>query len=635
MSLSNDEKHLLGNTFKESNLDFSMDRASHRDPDSYANTLTLSKEQNIPLETVERNKPEIDRRKRLSDINVPDLKFSYPKTAKWLEKEENASIALDDLDVLKGMEKTLKESERGFLNNAGRGGLKTINSLTGNLLEFIGNNADNFEDFMVNTVGAPNPGIVMGDDGLSWSWDIPPEQTDAGLIGKAISEGNVYDYQPRFTWEKLKGDVTAQNLAGYVVEQGVQSLPHMLATLYTLPAYIASRTEDIAETRVTNDDRDEVTTGDLITSLVPATAVALMERLGAKVTFGTAKAIGAKGVAKAAGAAAVIEGGTEFVQEGIEYLGETVGTKKKVSGAEMLDRQFAGLVAGSGMGASIRGGSATIEAIGNRTEKQVMDTVKSMSDQETIDNVVMYAQSSTTNQRSSQHFEDYVNALGPDREVLIPAEIAAQLENAPEYITVQLDALGTSVSVPLSKFATDIATNPEMMNIVRPHITLSENGLSQVELDEGDNKQLKSLLDKAQKSKDTLTEADKVFDIVKDQLVATGMQSETTAKYAAQLYPAAATVWVDKARKMGHDVTVADIFDMMGFSVESDIMERKEAVVDKDEVIVDQLAQTDVTVDVERIETGEITQETRNAREVMDEIEGAMDSYKNLRDCLA
>jgi len=50
-------------------------------------------------------------------------------------------------------------------------------------------------------------------------------------------------------------------------------------------------------------------------------------------------------------------------------------------------------------------------------------------------------------------------------------------------------------------------------------------------------------------------------------LVATGFQSDITAKYSAQLYPAAATVYVEKARKMGHEFSIADAFEMMGFKM--------------------------------------------------------------------
>lgn len=629
MALSEEELQLLDGAINKPSLGQTLDRATRTNPDEYAESM----ETPVSDTVYTMNKSEIQRRKRLTDLGADTLKETHPKTADWLTYIDNASVGIDDVDILKGLEASLKEADRGFLNNAARGGLNTVNQLTGNLLEFAGNNADNFEDFMVNTVGAPNPGIMFGEDGISWSWNIPPEKTDAGYIGRAISEGDGYDYMPRFTWEKLKGDVTPTNLAGYVVEQGVQSIPHMLATIFTLPAYIASRTEDIAETRVTNDDRDQVTSADLATSIVPATIVALMERLGAKSVFDVGDVIGLKGVAKATGKAAYKEGLTEYAQEGIEYIGETAYTKKKMTDAEMIDRQLAGLVAGTGMGGGIRATSATVEAVANRTKSHIQTAVQSVSEQETIDQIIGYAQSSKTNERAAGQFEDFVSKLGEDREIIIPSSIAIQMENRPEYITNQINNLGTSISIPLSKFASEVAPIQEWVDIIRPHIKMSENNMTLQDLESGERVEIKTLLERAKKDQETLTEADRIFETVKDQLVATGMQSEQTARYSAQLYPAAAAVYVEKAKKAGHDVSIEEVYNMMGFKLEAGPVEIDGApgtILEQVDIPTDM----EITMDVETIETGEVVQESFNASELVTEIDGNIDIYSRLRDCL-
>lgn len=628
--LNESELQALNGAFNKPNLEESLDLATRTDPNIAAET----RDSQVSSGFYQANKTELDRQKRLFDINSQGLKQTHPKTANWMTDTNNSSVAIDDLDIFKGLEDSLKEPERGFWNNTGRGALKTINQLTGNLIEFAGNVTDDFDDYMVNTLGMPNPGIIFGDDGISMSWNVPPGITGVEEIGKAISEGNVYGYQPRFTWENLKGDVTPTNLAGYVAEQGVQSLPHMLAALYTLPAYIASRTEDIAESRVTNDDRDDVTGEDLATSFVPAVAVALMEKLGAKVTFGAAKVVGAKGVAKAAGVAGATEGATEFIQEGIEYVGETLGTKKDVDLAEMFDRQLAGLVAGTGMGGVIRGSTATIEAIGNRTEQQILTSGQSLSEQQTIDQVVSFAQTSTTNNRAKTNFEEFVNTLGEDREVLIPNEIAEQMVDAPEYIADGLNDLGISISVPLSKFAGEIAVNDEWMSLIRPHIKLSSNMMSQEELDDGNRGEIKELLKRAQENQETITESERIYEAVKDQIIDTKFQGQSTARHSAQLYPAAAAVYAEKARKAGHDVSVSDMYEMMGFRVEAgdvDVDVRPDVILDQMDIPSD----LEIEVESEVIETGETISETYNAKELNQEIDDKLDAYKRLRDCLA
>jgi len=630
--LSESELQLLDGVIAKPSLDVSLDLATRADPDIVAQTMDLP----ISPSLYQANKPELDRQKKLFDINADSLKQSHPKTASWLTDKDNAAVAIDDLDILKGMEDSLKEPERGFWNNTGRGTLKTVNQLTGNLIEFAGNVNADFDNYVGNVLGIPNPGIVFGDDGLSWSWNLPPDRPQMlEEVGAAISseEVDVYDYQPRFTWENLKGDVTPTNLAGYVAEQGVQSLPHMLATIYTLPAYIASRTEDFAEKRVANDDRDDVTASDLATSIVPATIVALMEKLGAKATFNMAKVAGVKGVAKATGIAAATEGATEFAQEGVEYLGETLGTKKDVDLAEMFDRQLAGLVAGTGMGGAIRASTATIEAISNRTEQQVITSGQSTSEQKTIDQIVSYAQTSTTNGRAKTNFEDFVNTLGEDREVLIPNDVAEQMVDAPEYITDKLNDLGVSINVSLNKFAGDIAVNEEWMTLIRPHIKLSSNMMTQEELDDGNRGEIQALLKRAQESQESVTESERIYETVKDQIVATKFQGESTARHAAQLYPARAAALVEKARNAGHELSIKEAFEMMGFEVKAgDIdVDVAEGVV-LEQVIPDNM---EITMETEVIETGEKISETFNAKELNTEINDKLDAYKRLRDCLA
>lgn len=623
--LNDAELQSLNGLLKKPELGDSLEIASRTNPDSAAKSNLTP----INAKFYDENKPEIERRKLLSDINPDRLKESHPKTATWLTDPKNSAVAIDDLDILKGMEETLKEPERGFWNNAARGGLDTVNSITGNLLEVLGNVSEDFDDFMVNSAGMPNPGIIINDDGVSWSWDIPVETPSILTnIGKAVSEGKAYDYRPDFTWEKLKGDITPTNLAGYITEQGIQSLPHMLAAIYTLPAYVASRTEDIAEKRVANDQREDVTGADLATSIVPATIVALTERLGAKFTFNVGKAVGFKGVAKAVTGAAAVEGGTEFFQEGIEYLGETAGTKKELSATEMLDRQFAGLVAGAGMGGGIRGGTATFEAVNNKTSQQIITDQQTKQEQQTLDQIISYAQTSKTNKRASVQFEDFIKTVG-DRDVLVPVDVAMEMEDAPLYMVEQVNDIGVDIAIPMSKFVTEIAPNKEWMDLLRPHIKLSEGTESQTELEAGDRGEIQSILDKAIKEKETITESEKIYQDVKEQIVSTGMQGEQTARQSAAIYPAAVSVYVEKARLMGKEVSPKEIYDMMGF-----VTARGDPSADA--ILNQPLIPDDVEIqmDLESVETGDIIQESFNAKELHNDISDRMDNYRKLLDCL-
>ena len=221
--------------------------------------------------------------------------------------------------------------------------------LGGNLIEFIGSVAEKGGTALTEFTGV-NPGIQWGDDGISFTMNVDPQNDIGGAVQDFGAKGADVDfgYQPTFTWEGLKEDITPSNLAGYIIEQGVGSVPDMAAAMATLPAYIMSRTQEIAETRSLNKDQAEVTARDLAESVIPAVSVSLLERFGAKGVFKPKGATGFKQIGREAGKAAAKEGLTEFAQEQVEYAGETVGTENPFDWGTSLDRGAAGAVAGSG-----------------------------------------------------------------------------------------------------------------------------------------------------------------------------------------------------------------------------------------------------------------------------------------------
>jgi hypothetical protein len=408
----------------------------------------------------------------------------------------------------------------------------------------------------------------------------------------------------------------------------------MLAAVYTLPAYISSRTEEIAEARVINDQRQEVTGKDLIDSIVPAVAVSLVERLGGKVVLGTGGVTGVKSAVKATAGAAAIEGATEFVQEGIEYLGETYGTKKEISLEEMIDRQLAGLVAGAGMGGTIRGASATVEAVANRTGKNVETSILSMTEQETIDQIVMYAQASKTKGRAQDRFKQFMEMVSGDREIHIDAESVTEAiqkgEQVPDYAAEQLNGLGTDITVTLDQFATDFASNETLMQAIRPHVKLSPDTLTPNELDKFDDPAIKELLARAEKSRDIKTEADKIYEQVKEQLVKTGRQSEATAKYSAVLLPAYITV---KSADTG--ISVKEIYESMGVKIigptqAATIEDRQGKLYYQDQP----LSEMEVTVEAIEEETGRVVTIQENAEVALKEANDSISDTKRLIKCL-
>lgn len=545
----------------QGNLKLNVHNASQHDPDQYAQSLKLATDAGLPVDLTQRNTQEVERRERVKTVDVDRLDQNNPYLKEYLNKKNNAAVSLDDTDNLMGIEDTLKRPARGFINNVSRGAGDRAVTLAGNFLEFLGNVSNSFEEQMVE-LGLPNPGFVFGEDGVSWSWDIDPAITNPEIIGKRISEARPFDYQPNFTWEKFKGDLTPGNLAGFVLEQGIQSLPDMAAAYYVLPAYIASRTEEIAEERVSNDKRESVEFGDLEAAFLPAVAVSLVERLGAKFIFNAARSTTIRQAAKAIGAGAAVEGGTEFIQEGVEFLGETLGTKKAATTEnlelinEMLDRQLAGLVAGGGFGGSIKTVTeVTNLALNKKIAANIEQAVKTQEEQAVIDTLVGYAQTNRTRERAPENFQEFISGIPADN-VLIAQDVINNIEGLPDF---PMPITGEDIEISMADFLTHIAPNEEILAAVRPHIRLSYETKSQSEMVETD---AQSLINKALAEQDKLTESETIFKEVRNQIVDTGRQSAAAAKFSARIIP---SYVASKAEQLGK--TVKEVYQMMGLKI--------------------------------------------------------------------
>lgn len=262
------------------------------------------------------------------------------------------------------------------LRNMGERGSEVI----GNLLGFGGTMAKSGGEAIANLTNL-DPGVAFGDVekmrahgyepdvslggyGLDFTARMLPStpglDTALQSADRALSSVDL-GYQPTYTWENLKQDPGVANLLGFIVEQGVGSAPDMAASLAALPAYVASRTQETAETRAANDGRTEVGAGDLASAAPSAIASAALERIGAKGVTKIGGVTSGKTLAKETGKAAAKEAGTEFVQENIDYAGESVGTKAGYDPKIGLERGVAGAVAGGGVGGGVRGTTAAAE----------------------------------------------------------------------------------------------------------------------------------------------------------------------------------------------------------------------------------------------------------------------------------
>lgn len=164
----------------------------------------------------------------------------------------------------------------------------------------------------------------------------------------------------------------------FVAERIISSSPDMAAAVLASPAYITSLTNEILNDRLANDKKTlaDATVKDVSLSLAAAFAQGKFEKFATNrlIKGGTTGATTTGRIAKETG----IQFGTEGVEEGIDYLGRTVDTKKGVDPKELLASMAEGAITGGGLGATVQGARELLGRNKAReidAEKNVIDTL--------------------------------------------------------------------------------------------------------------------------------------------------------------------------------------------------------------------------------------------------------------------
>jgi|GEM_PF-4852521 len=519
-------------------------------PDNHAKALKLSTRVGLPSAYVLENMPAVERQDIYAQIDFAKLLSENKAVAQYLGVPDNAKISHDDIEGLSAIENML------------RGGGERMRTLGSNLIQFIANTADAGEDVLADLTGI-NPGVYWDDDGLHWSWNLPTG-SDTSLAaalrdGAEVNAGDL-GYQQNFTWERLKGDLTVKNLAGYIVEQGVQSVPDMVAALMTLPAYIASRTEEIAETRVENDNRERVSGSDLSVSLIPAVFISALERIGVQ---GIINPVITKGLTSTAGrrilTAGAKEAATEFVQENIEYAAGTVGTAKGYDLAAGLDQGFAGAVAGGGMGA------------GGRTLIEGANAVAALRHREQLRELGEAVRQSKTFERHKDKLVEFMQSVD-DGNVFLDAGTARTFFQAngedPDAVfealgvteqVSQAEERGADIAIPSAKLM-GMADQPWFDDILMDvrqdpgQMTAREAELARTQLAEQWEAEADRVLEQQAENNAFQESAYQVRQSVYDNLVETQRFDDTTADAYASLWESFFVAMADRSGTLPHEL---------------------------------------------------------------------------------
>lgn len=159
-------------------------------------------------------------------------------------------------------------------------------------------------------------------------------------------------YQPSTQLKELASNPL--KAVPFIAERVLTSSPDMVAAVGVLPAYIMSRTKEILDERVKNDEKtlDEATVGDVTAAVTAAVIEGTFERFASK---GLLKPTPGKTGAGRIGKETATQAGTEVLEEEAAYLGEAAGTKKGLSAEEALNRGLEAAIVGGGLGAGVQG----------------------------------------------------------------------------------------------------------------------------------------------------------------------------------------------------------------------------------------------------------------------------------------
>jgi hypothetical protein len=332
---------------------------------------SLSQRSGLPVPLVQADDGGLEKMLKAQELERKLLNAPY--TTRWMDEPMKASIAADSVDILTKTEDNMRRLASGVL------------SVYGNLQQFVdlvtreaSGAAASLIDrpidalFGTTTRERKNVGLITAvsqlADGVAEALGFEPvfQETQKWLADDAaISQSmgvrkdldigvmDVVDDPTRF------GGFLAQMMAGSAAETALSIL--------AMPVAFMGVESRLAEDRAHNDGRKEASLFDLVAVMPEAAAVAFLDRLGGKAMFGlfdeALKGTSVTEVLKSIMKSSFKEMGTEAIQEPLELLAGTLGTKKGVPGVEEFGvAALGGAMGGFGMGGAIRSVTAPIEA---------------------------------------------------------------------------------------------------------------------------------------------------------------------------------------------------------------------------------------------------------------------------------
>lgn len=538
--------------------------AAARAPELAAKALQASRATGVPAGAYDADYLKIfDTQRRQSAVEKVGVK--YPKIATFLANPDNASVAQDDYDNLSrlgalwdGLRKDFAQGD-GILEQAGDYITRRVYGLQAGFDRFTVASNTFFESLTppAQRSAAANAAMRVQQ----------PYYRQRAIRNEAIQ---ALPIAGEVSWEAVKKRPSARNIAKFVGQQGAAAIPDMVTAISNIPLYVVGRSGEIGQDRARNNNQAEASMGDIAKGAPAAVISAYLERLGVeKILFPNAENVAAR-IAKSS----ATEGTTEFVQEGVENTGSTLGTDKGFDPAQILDQSIAAAVGGAGTGGAIRTGIETPHIVFKGAQKAVAATIgrnAAEKDATFLDKLATAAQDSKTRGRDPQAFESLVAALSADtgaENIYIPAEKVREYLQSNDWDSVEFwqeydqeIADGTisngDVVVPISKAVAHLSGTPAW-EALKGDMRLSPGGQSLNEAQETEN----TLPDEMNRLSDEVSqqlEADrkeaeprqKLFDAALRKLHEAGQTLSEATKVATLV----ANRYATRAARLGREVT--------------------------------------------------------------------------------
>lgn len=203
------------------------------------------------------------------------------------------------------------------------------------------------------------------------------DQASEDIRNERILAGqeSAMNVQDTVAWEEISPfqneffEINPAKAGRFILEQGARSLPEMGVAFIPyvgLPTVATTTSQNITENRLQNEGKEPTeipTNEDMKAALSAGLVSAGLERLGvlgdvAQPLGGTAKTVArARDIPSAMVRSGAGEAGTEFVQEGTEYVGGSLGTGEEPTVKGFIESGLQGALIGGPMGATVRGGT--------------------------------------------------------------------------------------------------------------------------------------------------------------------------------------------------------------------------------------------------------------------------------------